>query len=119
LLIHDDSIPDLGPTPCEQFDSSSLLWRHEQLHRLVLQDFPNRLRQYCDQRDQLENDFINRAAAVEPANFRSLSRSCFQTAQEKTYEWSDNVCTLPFQHLPNIIYRRYWKQQNRKAGIHL
>ena len=119
LLIHDDSIPGLGPTPGEQFDSSSLLWRHEQLHRLVLQDFPNRLRQYRDQRDQLENDFINRAAAVEPANFRSPSRSCFQTAQEKTYDWSDNVRTLPFQHSHNIVYRRYWKQQNRKAGIHL
>jgi len=119
LLIHDDSIPGLGPTPGEQFDSSSLLWRHEQLHRLVLQDFPNRLRQYRDQRDQLENDFINRAAAVEPANFRSPSRSCFQTAQGKTYDWSDNVRTLPFQHSHNIVYRRYWKQQNRKAGIHL
>jgi hypothetical protein len=109
----------LGPTPGAQFDPDSLWWRHEQLHRSVLQDFPSRLQIYRDERDQIEKEFVSCSEDLKSSEFQSFSYSCLHTAKEKTEEWINKVRSLPGRRLPKTIYRRYWQKQNRKAEIHI
>lgn len=117
VWFKDPVLPDLGPAPTGSFDSESLWWHHEKLHRTVLQDFPTRARAFKEARDALEQEFLGRAPEEPVRDLGELSAQAFRTAWEKTTEWTDLVRGLPVKTSPGFFYRRYWKRQNRKAGM--
>ncbi|MDE1172976.1 MAG: C69 family dipeptidase [Parvibaculaceae bacterium] len=53
-------LPDFGPAPGDQYDPETLWWRHERLHRAVLEDYARRLALFRDERDRLERAFLAR-----------------------------------------------------------
>ena len=74
----------LSTVPTAQADSSSLFWTHERLHRATLLNYPERLKTYASDRDELENKFtqgalnLTKASAKERADF---SAQCFQRSR--------------------------------------
>ena len=111
--IHD--LPDLGPMPNAKYNPDNLWWQHEKLHRLVLKDFRKRLKVYSSERNQLENEFIKGFnQSVDKAGF---SKSAFEENRKQTEKWIELIKDLPIDNLPGIIYRNYWKKQNKYAGL--
>lgn len=111
------TLPDLGPAPTGSFDSGSLWWHHEKLHRTVLQDFPARARTFRGARDALEQEFIAKAAKGPPNDNGEFTATAFREAWGKTVAWTDLVEKFPVKKSPGMFFRRYWKRQSRKAGI--
>ncbi len=107
-----------GPVPTAQADSTSLFWIHEKLHRATLLNYPERLKAYASERDQLENKFtqgalsLTKASAKERADF---SAQCFHEAAQAEAEWLKRVEQIPARK--KILNTSAWNGFNKKAGM--
>jgi len=117
IWLEDRVLPDIGPLPGPVADDRSLWWRHEQLHRRLLMDFPNRLDLIRDRRDALETGFLAEAQDSIPDKRFSLTKSAFARSLEAEKLWLEEIDGTPPRGKPLFQYRRYWAVQNRNAGI--
>ncbi len=96
---------DLGPPPTDRFDSRTLWWRHERLHRMALRD-PRRAAALLAERDEVEQRWL----AQRPDSARA-----FAQADELLERWRLELGELPDTR-PWWV-RRYWQERNRRAGL--
>ncbi|MEW5723041.1 MAG: C69 family dipeptidase [Thermodesulfobacteriota bacterium] len=117
VWFEDRVLPDLGPAPGGRFDPASLWWGHEALHRSVLLDYQDRRRVFQADRDRLENTFLAQAAAAGPGGRFSVTQAAFERSRQAAAEWQEKVLGRSVQRRPGPIYRLFWRNQNRKAGL--
>jgi dipeptidase len=110
--------PDLG-TPGPRYDSASLWWRHERLHRLVMEDYPCRLNLYRQERDLLEAGWHKVARTASGRERFSLTQNVFAQSRQATEQWIEQVAADPPPRRAAWHYRHYWRRQNRRAGVRL
>jgi len=114
--------------PDGEYDPETQWWRHERLHRAVLQDYGARLPVYRDERDELEAAFLqeekklyeqhrNTPGDPRESALAEFSARCLSRADEATAEWTEQVTAVPVQQRPGLLYRSYWKKQNQAAQI--
>jgi len=109
---------DLGPVPTSRADSASLFWSHEQLHRATLLNYPERLRSYAHDRDELEKKFIQGAlnlTKASPKERADFSKQCFHEAAQAEAEWLKRVEQIPARK--KILAASAWTGFNKKAGM--
>lgn len=130
LFLGGEEFPPMGKPPNGKYDPESLWWQHERLHRRVLQDYAHRMAVYQEERDRLEESFIQEAAqtvqacheldrAEQAQRLAALSRSCFERASRATQEWTERVAATPVQKSPSILFSWSWQNFNKRAGISL
>jgi dipeptidase len=118
-VILEDGLPDQGPTPGGKFDSDTLWWRHEALHRAALADYPNFMAGFAPTRDALEASFAARIDAARnerPAVRRKLVEQCWREAAQLEAHWlprAQGRATL------RPAYRAAWMRHDRLAGASL
>lgn len=117
VWMYGQVVPGIGAAPGGKYDTESLWWQHERLHRSVLMDYNHRLAAYRKERDELEKSFMNRADKAIGAERYACTDLSFRQSREATDRWLEIVRNLPGSRRPGYIYRRFWKQQNVKAGI--
>jgi secernin len=110
--------PDIIGTPGPRYDTESLWWCHERLHRLVIEDFRHRLEIYRRDRDQLEAGWHQTAQTASGRERFALTQNTFARSRQATQEWIRQVGAAPPTHRAAWPYRLYWRRQNRLAGIH-
>lgn len=110
-------IPSTGPEPAAKADPDSLWWQHEKLHRAVLEDYAHRIELFRQDRDQLEDLFLN-AVNQPKVNRRVLSEQCFEQASYKEFEWFERIKNHRARS-NSLLYRLAWAGFNRQAKIHL
>ena len=99
---------DLGAAPTDRYDTSSLWWRHEHLHRQVLRD-PARLRLlFVAERDAVEARW--RAEPPEP-------RSAFGEGDRLLAEWTARVTEAAGPDTRPRFVRSYWRVRDQRAAI--
>lgn len=116
----DNPLPDTGPAPTGRYNHASLWWRHESLHRVILQDYAHRLAAFHGEQTALEDQFS--AGALERASASSAERlafseACFAQADALTQRWASQVRAMPVQQPPPFLYRRAWDKFNREASF--
>jgi hypothetical protein len=113
----DASIP-LGTVPSSQADSTSLFWSHERLHRATLLNYPERIKTYASERDELEKKFtqgalnLTKTSAKERAKF---SAECFREAAQAEADWLKRVEQVPAKK--SSLYSKAWDKFNKKVGM--
>ncbi|HMF30139.1 MAG TPA: C69 family dipeptidase, partial [Candidatus Lokiarchaeia archaeon] len=118
--------PAGGPTPPNKYDPSSAWWVHEELHRLVLQDYQARLPVYQADRDALEARFLEETRAiVEDAKGRlsagenvagllgDFASRVSSEALAAEADWIIRVRNTPPQQKVEPAYRIFWKKFNK------
>ena len=65
VWMRDQGLPDIGPAPGAVYDARCLWWLHENLHRLVIEDYEHRIAIYKRERDALERKLMEQANAAE------------------------------------------------------
>jgi len=116
----DIGLPKFGTDPKGVFDSDSLFWRHEELHRAMLQDYATRIQIIKPKIDDFEDSFIPSALelADQSAEERSkFSQMCFKEADEAETEWLKSIKQSPIQNRRGFFHSLAWKTFNRKADI--
>ncbi len=112
-------LPYIGPTPGGSFHPDALWWYHDRLHRGVLLDYPTRINAYREERDAMEGDFQEKADNAGPDQRTTLTQEAFARSGEATERWTDLVRALPVERKARWYYRRFWRRQNRRAGIEI
>lgn len=118
----DAGLPDLGPGPKGEYDAGSLWWKHERLHRAILEDFAIRLAAIAPERDRMEAGFLQQARAVmdcTSAERLAFSAHCFDEGAAWAERWQSKVVQQPVQRRPAIYQRAAWGAFNRQAKIAL
>lgn len=116
----DASIPDLGPAPASTYDSMSLFWSHERLHRATMLNYAERIQVYAEERDKLENKFIQGALALMDTSVReraAFSGQCFCEAKQAEERWLEKIQKVPVRR--QTLNNRAWGKFNRQAKMDL
>ena len=111
--ISDHGLPEIGPAPGAVYDANCLWWLHENLHRLVIEDYENRIAVYKKERDALEKKFMKKAAQAEADDRWEITRAAFDEARQATLGWIKRVGASEVARREKFVFRRYWKKQNR------
>lgn len=117
IWFNQNTLPGVGPAADGYYNSESLWWDHEKFHRTVLLDFATRLRTFQKDRDEIEKAWIKKADHIPKNDQWDLTQLAFRQAWQKIHDWTENIRSLPAQHPNKGVYRRYWKYQNKMAGI--
>lgn len=117
IWLEGEVLPEPGIKPANRFDPDSLWWHHEQLHRRILLNFPERIRHYRAERDRLENLFLQDANEISSDSRAEFTRHAFTLAGDLTRQWIENFKDQPAAGRTKWIYRHYWRRQNKTAGI--
>lgn len=115
----DSGLPDLGPEPTGQYNPSTLFWRHEELHRAVLENYQQRLGVYARMRDNMEGEFVSRAEQLRAATAQErgkFTQNCFEKADAATSDWYLQVVNIPKAKLP-WHYKLAWNGFNNSAKM--
>ncbi|MHA1698486.1 MAG: C69 family dipeptidase [Promethearchaeota archaeon] len=112
------TLPDMGPPPERNFNEKSLWWRHELLHRLIIRDYPDRIKVIEKERDDIEEQFVNKALNLiekkaSSEEWTGFISECFQKAMQLEDYWLSKIKSIPIQ---GKEWRR-WDALNKKAGI--
>ncbi len=119
VFLNGRPLPAHGGQPSGEFDLQTLWWRHERLHRAVLEDYAARMALFAPERDALEAEFLvqvnalGQGASAEAQT--ALSQRCFDRAQEATEAWVQRISQVPRGKGKSLFYWAYWRRQNRAA----
>src|SRR3984957_14546776 len=110
--------PPNGPRPTDRFDSRTLWWRHERLHRAaILRDFGQFLGDIRAERDALETEFRARVRSVlggsKLADRAQVVAECWKDAFEVEDRWWPRMAEVPLSE-PDVPG---WGKRSRLAGI--
>lgn len=111
--MSDHGLPEIGPAPGAVYDANCLWWLHENLHRLVIEDYENRIAVYKKERDALEKKFMKKAAQAETDDRWEVTRAAFDEARQATLGWIKRVGASETARREKFVFRRYWEKQNR------
>ncbi len=114
--------PPHGPAPTDRFDPQSLWWRHEQLHRRALADFPAVLAELAPERDAAEADFRARMGAAWAAGPDAADRAaadCWARADQLERDWLDRLLGRPKPRRSALgrSASLAWARLNTAAGL--
>ena len=118
-VLLDGGVPKHGPRATDQFDSKSLWWRHERLHRTALTgDFTRFVDDIRCERDALEAEFHARVTDVlnggSTVDRLQVVTDCWKKAIDAEVEWFARIGeTVP----DDDTYNAAWREMNRLAGM--
>jgi len=118
LFWIDAPLPDIGPDPVSTFDSATLFWRHELLHRSTLRDHENLVAIFASERDSLEREFIAEAFSArikDSATHARVSAECFARADKAESKWLARVQSAPSKQ--NWLHAQAWTGFNQEAKM--
>ena len=109
----------LGPLPTDRADAS-LFWTHERLHRATLLNYPERIKTYAAERDEMEKRFIQGALELHnghaPARQRAdFSNQCLAESLAAESVWLKRVETIPARR--KSLHSLAWQSFNKQAGL--
>lgn len=115
-----DAPLDLGPVPSDRYDPETLYWSHERLHREVIQNLPERLESFQEERDALEEEFIKGALALQGTDRlqrKAYSEDCLLKAADAEQGWLEKIRKVPPKS--TWLHQAAWKGFNDKAHLEI
>jgi secernin len=116
----DCPLPNMGKSPTGEYDASSLFWKHELVHRAILNDYPHRINLISEERDQLELGFQSNAIVLsrKSQNERSeFQKDCFDKSDSLEGKWIDLVKNKKAIKKSAMLYGGAWKKNNTAAKL--
>ncbi|MBN1231106.1 MAG: C69 family dipeptidase [Anaerolineales bacterium] len=116
----DIKLKDILPPLTAHYVENTLFWKHEVLHRRVIENYQHSLALYAVERDKLEVEFVQAALelAHKPQTDRqSLVEKIFERTEIKEQEWADLVTNASLPVRTNMLYSQAWKGFNRQAEM--
>ena len=118
----DTGLPNLGNEPKGIFDSDYLFWRHETLHRTILQDYSTRIQIIKQKIKELEDVFIPSALELADQSTEDrlkFSQKCFKEADGAEAGLLKSIQRSHIQNRRGFFHSLAWKNFNRQARIEI
>lgn len=113
----DAGYPLQEPPPDGVFDPESLYWRHEVFHRRVLKNFNENIEAFSQERDELEEQFVERTLDMHSKTVeerRDFSQQCFLEAEEARQHWLRKIASIRSRK-QRLLYELAWRGFDRAA----
>ena len=113
----DMPLPDTGPAPEGKFSDDNLYWQHEKLHRMMLRDLPEHLKQFASSRDEFEAEMISTALSASSMDNESrgaMTQQYFNRSQQLDAQWVNEHTDTKADTRP-MMFKRRWQQVDRAA----
>ncbi|MEW6208718.1 MAG: C69 family dipeptidase [Acidobacteriota bacterium] len=101
---------DTGPKPDGGYDSQSLFWRHERLHRLALKNYDERKAAFDEERRALEEKFASVSTDATNRDYREF----WEKHREVICEWTSRVEKMTAAAKKFSPFQRYWARQAKE-----
>jgi len=104
----------------EAFDSRSLFWKHEMLHRLMLKDYQKSMQFITPRRDKLEAALLKQALSAKKSDLterQSVARQAFEKARNLDNECWVSLKSPPVVKAKGFLYSHVWRKRNKAAGL--
>jgi dipeptidase len=114
----DTGIPDTGSSPTGEFDLKSLFWRHELVHRRIIENYPERIGIIRNDISEVENSFFLKSGTLFSGSFedrKTFSFDCFKKSDTLEREWSEKINKHPIRNKNRFLYRLAWRKTNQAA----
>lgn len=118
----DAGLPVLGALPTGVFDSESMWWEHEKLHRMTVQNYSQCKTAFIQKRDELQASFLTQsvtAAQLSAMERKGFSARCFELSRNATREWTALVQQQGAHPNAAAYYRSAWSKINREANFQI
>lgn len=116
----DAGLPDIGPEPKGEYDSKSLWWRGEELHRRTLLNYPEGIKIIKKKRDDLEEEFILKARHISNLGnsaHLSLTSECFTRSEDlRKMVLAEINSRVTKERIP-FYHRFVWQKYNKQAAF--
>jgi dipeptidase len=110
-------VPTTGPRPGGTYETDSLWWRHEDLHRTTLLDYAALLPRYEHELLELEAQLRATAASATTSDERRVcTEAAFATAAEAEARWLESVRGAAPSSGGSGLFGRAWRSFDRQAG---
>lgn len=109
-------VPDLGGVLSGTYNKNIFWWKHERLHRKVLENYKLGLEIIEEERNVFENDLLHLVYTNKRSGFE-ISQKAFKNHKFLIDEWITGAEQRVVKDNSNFIYKKYWKKLNRKAGV--
>lgn len=116
----DCPLPNMGNSPTGQYDSSSLFWKHELVHRQILLDYPERIKLIKNDRQMIEAEFMaaERKISLENQIKRAdFEHNCFEKSDKLESKWIELVKNHKPSKRVNVLYGAAWRKTNKAAKM--
>jgi len=114
--------PDPLPTSfvgegVETYDDDIFWWGHEVLHRRIMQDYAHRQGLIRAELASLETRWLKEAYQVPPEKRAELTAEAFSLERDISDALTRMLETETIQKQPSLVYRRFWKKQNKLVDL--
>ena len=112
----------MGASPSGIYDEATLWWRHENLHREILRDYSNRIKEVASGSAALETEFLAETIKICQQSIESrkaFTQQCFSKAEQKELSWLEKISHMPIlQNRPPLDKFAWDKFDKRAARTH-
>jgi dipeptidase len=102
-----------GQSPQLEYDPNSYWWQQERIHRKLLLDYQGSSKEYIQERNDLERDFLTRMENPDSQN--EIIEKCFKDAIIFQQEWIEKLQKTEIKNKTNFLYSSEWKKNNQLA----
>lgn len=118
----DCGLPDHGQAPDGKFNENTLYWRHEIIHRAILNDYAVRLPLIKPDQELYEELMLTEVTQNLDGTFnkrKSISEKYFKMALDVEANWQQKISLPLSKHKNRMLYRSAWKKFNDEANMNL
>lgn len=119
-VLFETGLPPHGATPGGAYDGESLWWRHERLHRAVLEDYAARAPAIIAERAAVEAGFQARIAAARsdsPEALKAAVSACWREAEAVEARWRSQLKGAAPTKSRSSPLHRSWRRLNQVASL--
>ncbi len=114
----ESGLPEKGVEPTGIYDHNALFWKHEDLHRLILNDYANRIKYFQPFRDKLEAEFMDGAKTINKSSQeerKAFSQECWEKAFNLTCQTIETLIHTQVSIRRNRLHQLAWKKLDKQA----
>ncbi|MHB8088986.1 MAG: C69 family dipeptidase, partial [Anaerolineaceae bacterium] len=116
----DCNLPEHGNSPHGKYEEDTLYWRHESIHRAILEDYAARLSLINSDQALFEEQMMLEVSQNLASSYnkrKGISEKYFKMAQEIEVSWLRKVDSKRSKHQNRLLYRSAWKNFNDEAKM--
>ncbi len=116
----DCGLPEYGQDPDGTFNEDTFFWRHEVIHRAILNDYAARLPLIKPDQELYEELMLTEVTQNLDGAFnkrKSISEKYFKMALDIESNWQQKVNVPQSKHKNRLHYRSAWKKFNDEANL--
>jgi secernin len=112
------NIGDEMISPTGTYDKTTLWWKHEDLHREILRDHSQLLREFKADRIALEAEFmdtVSKRGFLTRKSKLDFSQACFDAGWKSESEWLERIKPIKAVNRRGLIHKWAWNSFDRQA----